>query len=115
MKKTLHNSAAFVDTNKSAAQKAEKQERVFQLVQAGAGELALASETARTQCLDAIKERFDAGTEALDTSVLIAMFAAMETGAPKSIAKRIAMHPMRPAEVEAISLTFNRLPGHCKS
>lgn len=102
MKKSLKNSAAFIDTNKAAAQKAEKQERVFQLVQAGAGELALTADAARTQCLDAVAERFDAGIATLGKQALIDLFAAMETGAPKSIAKSIAMHPMRPAEVDAI-------------
>lgn len=102
MKKSLKNSAAFIDTNKAAAQKAEKQERVFQHVQAGAGELALRAAAARTQCLDAVAERFDAGIGMLDKPALIDLFVAMETGAPKSIAKGIAMHPMRPAEVDAI-------------
>lgn len=102
MKKSLKNSAAFIDTNKAAAQKAEKQERVFQTIQAGAGELAIAAETARTQCLEAIMDRFDAGLETLDKPALIDLFAAMETGAPKSVAKRIAMHPTRPEEVQEI-------------
>lgn len=103
MKSNKKNSTAYFGSNTKGLQaKAEKQDRVQDLVASAHADLALLEQKNRLECLTAMADKLHHPLAKMSEETLLAFFVDMEVPSSAADRKKIAMNPMRPQEVDAL-------------